>query len=145
MSEPTLYWCVCRRYCKGVRRPLNTLQTWRRHLREASEDEKEVIRLGRRSEQFRTFIQGTSAATSGSTRSGGQPDLSLPTGSRRPVANDADEPDRRPSRRPSSPLASEVFLLPNKYYNHINILLGWTNYWTWRQPRPATGRSGPPR
>ena len=57
MSDPTVYWCVCRRYCKGIRRALHTRNTWRRHLREASsEDEKEAIRLAGRSEEFRAFI-----------------------------------------------------------------------------------------
>ncbi|KIK23436.1 hypothetical protein PISMIDRAFT_23472 [Pisolithus microcarpus 441] len=60
-------WCVCRKYCKGVRRQLNTPHTWRRHLREAADDEIEAIRLARRSDNFRAYISdaaGTSTSSS---------------------------------------------------------------------------------
>ena len=40
-------WCVCRKYCKGERHELHTLNTWRRHLREATEDEVKLIQLAR--------------------------------------------------------------------------------------------------
>ncbi|KIK17833.1 hypothetical protein PISMIDRAFT_14801, partial [Pisolithus microcarpus 441] len=56
-------WCVCRKYCKGVRRPINTLRTWKRHLREADDDEKTSITLATRSDAFRAFI--VSSARSG--------------------------------------------------------------------------------
>ena len=61
MPEPPSreYWCVCRKYCKGHRRQLNTANTWRRHLREADEDEKEAIRLASLSDDFRAFLNAT--------------------------------------------------------------------------------------
>ena len=109
MSEQILYWCLCRRYCKGIRKPLNTLNTWRRHLREANEDEKEAIRLAGRSEQFRAFVQATASTVPGPSQSE-QQDASLHTSSRRGrlADDDIDEADRRPSRRLSPPFVPEV-------------------------------------
>jgi hypothetical protein len=110
MSDPTVYWCVCRRYCKGVRKALHTRKTWQRHLREASsDDEKEAIRLAGRSEQFRAFVQGASH-TRGQNQSEEQENGSPGIGSRRPAADDDNESYRRTSRRLSPPLdPAEVF------------------------------------
>ena len=54
---PDEYWCISRKYCKGIRRLLRTPATWRRHYREAGEDEKKNIRLARRSDGFHAFIE----------------------------------------------------------------------------------------
>lgn len=105
MSEPMVYWCACRRYCKGVRKALNTLKTWRRHLREvSSEDEKEAIHLAGRSEQFCAFVQGASTTWRGQNQSEEQENSSPGIGSRCPAANDVNESHRRTSRR-LSPLS----------------------------------------
>lgn len=56
------FWCVCRKHCKGHRKPLNTANTWRRHLREASEDEKDAIRLAGRSDDFRAFLNAANGS-----------------------------------------------------------------------------------
>jgi len=59
-------WCVCRKYCKGKRRELHTLNTWRRHLREAAEDEVDSIRLAGRSDAFHAFIGSAGTPSSSS-------------------------------------------------------------------------------
>lgn len=81
MPEQILYWCICHRYCKGIRKPLNTLQTWWQHLQEVNEDEKDVISLAGHSEQFHAFIQATMGAAPGQSQSE-QRDASLHAGSR---------------------------------------------------------------
>ena len=89
---------------------MHTQSTWWRHLRSAlSEDEKEVIRLARRSERFRAFVLGASA-TSGQNQSEEQENGSPGIGSRREAADDDNESHRRTSRRLLPPLGlAEVF------------------------------------
>ncbi|KAI5991814.1 hypothetical protein EDD15DRAFT_2446362 [Pisolithus albus] len=71
MPDPTqALWCVCRKYCKGVRRPINTLRTWKRHLREADDDEKASITLAVRSDAFRAFIMSSARSGDASGETG---------------------------------------------------------------------------
>ena len=65
--------CKSREYCKGRRLELHTANTWRRHLREAGEDEEDTIRLAGCSEAFWAFL----SATSGSNASTGPLKLAL--------------------------------------------------------------------
>jgi hypothetical protein len=62
------FWCVCRKYCKGHRRQLNTANTWRRHVREASEDEKDAIRMAGLSDEFQTFVNAASGSNNSKIR-----------------------------------------------------------------------------
>jgi len=57
MSDPPVYWCICKKYCKGSRKQLKAYSTWWRHYRDADEDEKRSIQLQKRSDAFRAFIQ----------------------------------------------------------------------------------------
>ena len=55
-------WCVCRKYCKGIRKQVGSQCTWRRHFREANDDEKSAIRLARHTDNFCAFIENTASA-----------------------------------------------------------------------------------
>ncbi|KIK15072.1 hypothetical protein PISMIDRAFT_16793 [Pisolithus microcarpus 441] len=73
-------WCVCHKYCKGIRRQLNTPNTWRQHLHEAAEDEVEAIQLAAWSDLFRKFLHtftGSSANSSGKQTNGVSSDASI--------------------------------------------------------------------
>ncbi|KIK25411.1 hypothetical protein PISMIDRAFT_9618 [Pisolithus microcarpus 441] len=72
-------WCICRKYCKGVRTRINTLSTWRRHLREAAADEIESIQLAKRSDDFRAFINAVAGPSCSSDKRPGD-EVSNPTG-----------------------------------------------------------------
>ncbi|KAI5981650.1 hypothetical protein EDD15DRAFT_2203753 [Pisolithus albus] len=90
MPDPTqALWCVCRKYCKGVRRPINRLRTWKRHLREADDDEKASITLAIRSDAFRAFIASTAQISqdSGVTGAARRPSLT-PTAEYHPQLDD---------------------------------------------------------
>ena len=57
MSDLLVYWCNCKKYWKGSRKQLKAYSTWRHHYHDADEDEKQSIRLQKRSDTFRAFIQ----------------------------------------------------------------------------------------
>ena len=57
MSDLPVYWCICKKYCKGSCKQLKAYSTWWRHYRDADEDEKQSIWLQKRSDTFRAFIQ----------------------------------------------------------------------------------------
>ena len=120
MLEPTVYWCICCQYCKGVWKALNTLKTWWRHLCEvSSEDEEEAICLAGHSEQFRAFVQGASI-TQGQNRSEEQENGSPGIGLRRPAVNDVNKSHRRTSRRLLPPLdLAEVFSCVDVHVYHF--------------------------
>jgi len=61
-------WCICHKYCKGKRHLLHSTNTWNRHLREAAEDEIELIKLARRSDAFRAFLSSGVGPSSSSTK-----------------------------------------------------------------------------
>ncbi|KAI6138757.1 hypothetical protein EDD17DRAFT_1770874 [Pisolithus thermaeus] len=71
MPDPTqALWCVCRKYCKGICRPINTVRTWKRHLCEADDDEKASIRLASCSDAFRAFIASSTQTSNASGETG---------------------------------------------------------------------------
>ena len=72
-SSAREYWCTCRKYCQGRRRQFNTASTWRRHLREVGEDEKDAIRLARFSDALRAFLNAASGSSSGPPQAQGIP------------------------------------------------------------------------
>lgn len=82
------FWCVCQKYCKGHRRQLNTANTWRRHLREAHQDEKDAIRLASRSDAFRAFVNAASGSNSRLDDNINRNDSEHPGPENRPVDND---------------------------------------------------------
>ena len=57
-----VYWCVCRKYCKGIRKQVGSQCTWRCHFHEADDNEKSTIQLARCTDNFRAFIENTASA-----------------------------------------------------------------------------------